>query len=253
MTHPTELSASFPESGPEVDGTGPAAVFVGGAARSGEAWLGAALARHPSLAVGRPLQLVPTVCAARSQWQASLGQDLAAAGVDDDVLDGAVRGFVAGLLLGMAGGRRPVDTTAHALLHASLLARLFPSARFVHVVRDPRAVAASLMRDPWQDPGTRRPIWYARSPADAGRYWNEVVRAVRAQAAMLPGRFVEVRAEDLAASPRAEMARVLAFLGEPWHEAVLDAPPLDPAPRLDDAAAEEVMREAIGIAGTPSD
>ncbi len=43
----------------------------------------------------------------------------------------------------------------------------------------------------------------------------------RRQGAQLPRRYLEVRYETLIARPRETMAEVLAFLGEPWDDAVL--------------------------------
>ena len=44
---------------------------------------------------------------------------------------------------------RWVEKTPHTILHARFVHRIFPDARFLHVTRDPRAVARSLMRQTW--------------------------------------------------------------------------------------------------------
>ncbi|MCB9689969.1 MAG: sulfotransferase [Alphaproteobacteria bacterium] len=95
---------------------------------------------------------------------------------------------------------RVAEHTPHNVLHAAWLGRLFPRARFVHLIRD-----------------------HADPDADADAlYRATVVSAAREQAEAIPGRYLEVRQEDLEAAPRATMAQVLAFLGEPWDDAVLD-------------------------------
>jgi hypothetical protein len=48
-----------------------------------------------------------------------------------------------------------------------------------------------------------------------------MVKEIRSQAVSVPGRYLEVRYEDLVSQPRETMAVVLAFLEEPWDEAVL--------------------------------
>ena len=198
-------------------------VFVGGAGRSGTTLFRAMLDAHESFHCGPEAKLVPAICALREQWVQTMGGDLAAAGVDDEVLDGAVRGFVSGLMSGLGGGAaRVAEKTPHNMLHIGLLGRLFPRARFVHLVRDGRAVAASLVKQRWIEPGSGKPIWYCADLDGGMRYWSSVVQAARAQAVAVPGRYLEVRYEDLVARPEETMRRVMAFLGERWDPAVLE-------------------------------
>ncbi len=95
--------------------------------------------------------------------------------------------------------------------HASHLGRIFadfPGARVIHVIRDPRDVAQSLSRMPW---ASANPWTNARLCA---QQWREAAR--------FRDRLLEVRLEDLLASPEATMRRVLDYVGEPWDAAVLD-------------------------------
>jgi hypothetical protein len=71
-----------------------------------------------------------------------------------------------------------------------------------------------------------------------GRPWREQ-----------PERYPEVRYEQLARDPEAEMRRVLAFLGEPWDRAVLDpATDAEPAPAgvADSPHRKRVFTSSIG-------
>jgi len=197
-------------------------VFIGGAGRSGTTLFRAMLAAHPVFYCGPEVKLVTAICKLRDSWLEAMGPDLAAAGVDESVLDGAVRAFVAELLTRLGGdAKRVAEKTPHNALHISYLGRIFPRARFVHVIRDGRAVANSLVKQRWADPSTGEPVWYCRDHGAAARYWAMVVARAREQAAAVPGRYLEVRYEDLVTEPRAQMQRVLAFLGEPWDDAVL--------------------------------
>ncbi len=202
----------------------PEFVFIGGAGRSGTTLLRAMLDAHPRMACGPELKLVPAICSLRDQWWGAMGHDLLAAGLDESKLDAAVRSFVATLLEGMVpdpSAVRIAEKTPHNLLHMAMLGRLFPRARFVHVVRDGRAVAASLVRQAWVDPASGEPIWYCKDPASGARYWSQVVTTVREQASQVPGRYLELRYEDLVQQPRQTLQRLLAFLGEAWDERVL--------------------------------
>lgn len=135
--------------------------------------------------------------------------------------------------------RAPVvgeKTPDHALQVAALHAA-FPKARFVHVVRDPRAVVNSWRTVPWSS-------GYVWRDADL---WRERVQAVRQAPASAPVH--TVRFEQLVEAPTSTMQRVAAFLGlapghgwthtasveqvavdtaaEPWKQHALA--PIDPA------------------------
>ena len=198
-------------------------VFIGGAGRSGTTLFRTMLSSHPRIWCGPELKLVSAICQLREQWWTSMQGDLSAAGVGEEQLDAAIRGFVTGLLDAVAPeGVRVAEKTPHDLLHMATLGRIYPQARFVHVVRDGRAVAASLVKQRWIDPSNGEPVWYCADHTSASRYWAQVVAEIRNQATSVPGRYLEVRYEDLCTEPEATMRGVLAFLGEAWAPAVLE-------------------------------
>jgi len=153
-------------------------------------------------------------------------RDLTAADATPWLVD-RLRGFFARRADGQ--GRRFV----HKLTgwpRAGLLAVAFPEARFVHVVRDGRAVANSWLQMEWWR-GHRGPsAWhFGPLPPDleeewlahdrsfvvlAGLAWRLLMDAYDAAAAAVGAdRWLEVRYEDVVAEPRRELGRVLAFLG----------------------------------------
>ncbi len=107
--------------------------------------------------------------------------------------------------------------------HAASLPQIFkdfPEARAIHIVRDPRATAASLSRMPWAPASLMINACY--------------VDIERKQVSKFRDRMLTIRLEDLLDEPRATMTRVLEFVDEPWHDDVLDharhAPGPDDAP-----------------------
>jgi hypothetical protein len=108
-----------------------------------------------------------------------------------------------------------------------------PGSRFVHVVRDGRAVANSLVQMPWWDGfgGPARWSWGPLSPEElaaweasgrsfavlAGLQWRLLMAAFEeAKAAVPPDRWHEVRYEDIIADPRGRIEEILRFLGLSW-------------------------------------
>ena len=87
---------------------------------------------------------------------------------------------------------------------------LYPDCQVVHMVRDPRDVI-----DSWR----RR--WGVVSARRVPHEWPRHVRAAQAFGAAHPERYREVRYEALATEPEQVLRSLLAWLGEPWDDAVL--------------------------------
>lgn len=129
--------------------------------------------------------------------------------------------------------------TPRMVRHADLLAKAFPAAKFIHVVRDPRAVARSFQRSPVH----RSNAFYA------ARRWRRDVEAGRAFAQRCPERAIEVRYEDLVAEPQHTLRRVGDFLGIAFDPAMLDY--ADDAPG-DYGAYHEQIHEKLASKPDPS-
>ena len=110
---------------------------------------------------------------------------------------------------------RAADKTPQHILHVELLARSFPQARFVHLVRDGRNVVPSLLEVPHGP--TRFP--------DGVEYWRTRVLAGRRTGEQLgPERYREVRYEDLVADPEARLRELCEFLELAYDPAMLEYP-----------------------------
>ena len=135
----------------------------------------------------------------------------------------------------MGAQRKPVFV--HHLTgwpRARLLQAVFPEARFIHVIRDGRAVASSWLQMPWWNvyEGPNRwedfgplPQQYAaewqRSGESfvvlAGLAWKLRIDAFeQTRAAIPPDQWVDVRYEDVIADPRLQVKALLEFVGLDW-------------------------------------
>lgn len=108
---------------------------------------------------------------------------------------------------------------------------IFPDARFVHVIRDPRAVARSLLAVPfWKTGGGfDSPWWRGGFPADYRRWWEQrgrnpaelaalqwrfIVESIRDEANLLePDRYTEIHYEDFAIDPHGALRRLYRLTG----------------------------------------
>jgi hypothetical protein len=115
--------------------------------------------------------------------------------------------------------RRWADATPENSHYIYPLSKLFPQARFIHLLRNPHDVARSLMR-------------FSRTGArdfdhdEAYRAWMRLTRAAwMGERALGRARMLQVRYEDFTGRPEQAFQRVLAFLGENYSADCLK--PLD--------------------------
>lgn len=107
---------------------------------------------------------------------------------------------------------RWADKTPKYVNHISLLSRLFPDALFVHLIRDGRDVALSVL--------SREKMH--RHAASAAYFWAKSVRNGRGAGRELgAARYLEVRYEDLVGEPEVQLGRLCGFLSLSFDPAML--------------------------------
>jgi hypothetical protein len=109
------------------------------------------------------------------------------------------------------GKQRYGDKTPIYILHLPLIASLLPEVAFVHVLRDGRNVALSLLNAGW---GPQR--W-----EHAALHWKLQVERGRAAGRALGNRYCELRYEDLLDDPGAEARTLCRFLGLEFEDSML--------------------------------
>jgi sulfotransferase family protein len=126
---------------------------------------------------------------------------------------------------GAARGTRLVgDKTPGHAREIALLHRLWPQARFVHLIRDGRDVCLSALG--WErkaaDFERRFPTWREDRVTTAALWWRWHVESAREQRARLgPELYYELRYEDLVADPESRCRRLCDFLGIRFHDVML--------------------------------
>jgi hypothetical protein len=202
--------------------------FVVGAGRSGTTLLRAILDSHPSLAVAHESHFLPEMLRNRERYEADGGLDHGAFIADLARDSWLARHNLSTADVEAAFAARPASTVADAtrrvfeayarargkhlygnktpdhVLHIAQIAEAFPEARFVHIVRDGRDVALSLIET----------AWGPSNAAEAAIFWRRHVQAGRQAARGLsPDRYVEVSYEALVGDPEPVVRDVCTFLG----------------------------------------
>ena len=107
-----------------------------------------------------------------------------------------------------------VDHTPENISYATTLTELFPKSKYIHLVRDGRAVAASII-----------PLdWGPNSIVKAARWWMRMVSFGLAAESCLPAdRIMRVRYEELVAQPESTLQSICQFLEIPYEPEMKDA------------------------------
>lgn len=92
------------------------------------------------------------------------------------------------------------DKTPNNMLHMVKLKRAFPSAKFVHIIRDPRERALSTKK-----------AWGTSIVSSAER-WRKGVTKARAQGVELGDDYAEITYEELTARPEHQIKRICKFI-----------------------------------------
>jgi len=207
-------------------------VFVIGAARSGTTWLQAMLAAHELVcSTIDELKLFDFFTAPLEEgWkylvnlQKTTGggrNGLAAMWTEDEFYQflGEFIGRVYTQVLATKPEARVLlDKAPGYSKHVEHISRLIPQAKFIHIIRDGRDVAASLMA---AGEGWGR-LWAPRQVDRAASSWKTLVLAAR-RARQYDGRYLEIRYEELLNNRAPVLHQIFEFIGVPTSTASVEA------------------------------
>jgi hypothetical protein len=209
----------------------PPAVFVVGMNRSGTTLLRMMLDAHPQLTIPPETHFVPDLIKACREPDATPEDALAAMksarewgdfGFSDEQMLGrlralpklrpgpAVRTFYEAYMAEQ-GKPRWGEKTPTYVQKMKLIQRALPEARFVHVIRDGRDVALSVLDRTVRD----------LTAGDVGGRWQKKITKAREDAPQLE-HYMEIRYEDLILDTEPVLRRVADFIDLPWDDAMLD-------------------------------
>ena len=212
-------------------GSRPPAPFVVGVGRSGTTLLRLMLDAHSELAMPPETGFIPDLIKAARPDDATVDDlvyavtshrkwgdfqleeaDLRRRWNDVDPIKPrpVVRGFYE-LYAEVQGKPRWGDKTPGYTMHMRRISRVLPEARFVHVIRDGRAVAHSRMKTL-----SLREVEMEK----VARRWRRRLRKAQRQGRKLD-HYLEIRYEELVRDPEANLRAVCDFVDLPWEDGML--------------------------------
>jgi hypothetical protein len=213
-------------------------LFVLGVRRSGTTLLRVMLDRHSQLAVPDESYFIPQLADRQPdrisvdrfiddarrlktlvEWKIPLEE--ARTRLEPGMPLGRAIGVVYEVYAERHGKSRWGDKTPMYMQHLRLLEKLFPDARYVHLIRDGRDAAMSFLQMP---KGIVTETWaHPRTPAGFACQWRAEVLSARALGRRVGSdRYLEIRYEDLVTDPANELRRICDLAGLGFEPAMLE-------------------------------
>jgi hypothetical protein len=191
-------------------------VFLVGAPRSGTTWLQAMLASHPGIYTGPETFFFSTFGGAEREFLRPKERKV---GLGEYLSEEEFHGFMAELFWRSISALPPpaakprffLEKTTHHAEHGDFILKTFPRARFIHLVRDARAVVASLLR---ASKGWGK-TWAPSRVRRATLAWSELVLKSRSIRSIVPhpSQYTEVKYEELRRAPELRLADLFLWIG----------------------------------------
>lgn len=200
-------------------------IFVGGAPRSGTTLLQNMLDSHPDIFGGPEFIHLPDIITLQQKLNGSVSRRWIDLFCDQDDVNSAIRELIEGLLLPIAkdhSGCYLSEKTPGNVLVFSQLLELFPGARFIFLVRDPRAVVSSMLKvgQRAEDKGIKTAV-FTENVHQATKYTAKCLEAGFRAVAADPTRVSVMTYENLVTDPEAESRRLCRFLDLEWTSQML--------------------------------
>lgn len=105
-----------------------------------------------------------------------------------------------------------IDHTPQNIQNTEMLMHLFPKSKFIHLVRDPRAIAASVLPLDW-GPDTGK---------EAAIFWAQKLAYGLSLEQNHPDRCLRVYFEDIIRTPKKTISGICEFCGIEYHDSMLE-------------------------------
>jgi protein-tyrosine sulfotransferase len=206
-------------------GQGERLIFVGGAPRSGTTLVQNMLDCHGEIYGGPEFLHIPDIVQVRSRLHTSISLKWIDLICSYEQVDKMTAAWIEGFLLPLADSQRArflSEKTPENVLVFPQLLELFPKARFILVVRDPRAIVSSML-----EVGARarvkglRPPFFTKNLLAAIAYTKNCIEKGFKAVEAAPERVYLVVYERLVSAPQQETQAICDFLQIAWEPTMI--------------------------------
>lgn len=200
-------------------------IFVGGAPRSGTTLVQNILGTHPDICAIPEFLHMRQIVELRNSLHRSIDYEYINLICSEADVDEHTSNLTESLLLPLAdinGCRLLSEKTPENILIFSELIELFPNARFIHIVRDPRAVVSSLLQVGARAKAKLRDLQkYTRNIKAAIRHTKECQMKGFLTSKENPEKVLTIVYKQLVSDAEHETLRICKFLGIPWSSEMI--------------------------------
>jgi protein-tyrosine sulfotransferase len=201
-------------------------VFVGGAPRSGTTLLQHILDSHPNVYGGPEYDCIPKIIETWRRVVDSLVRGRITAFNSREQIDAAFAALIENLLLPAADDKNAELLSEKTPFNVNVfteLLELLPQCRAIHIVRDPRAVIASLLNVGRRAQANNQPVLPWAKDLDAALpFVKEALDAGFQAQQRFEERLLTLTYEALVSRPEGTIRRVCTFLNLPFDPAMLE-------------------------------
>lgn len=200
-------------------------IFVGGSPRSGTTLVQSILDSHPNIAGGPEFDRIPDIIEIRNKLYHSIDIGRIDVFCSHDEVDQYICNLIENLLIPFANKQNKnlvSEKTPSNILVFSDLLRICPEAKFIFVIRDPRAIITSMLEVGKKAKAKKveTPL-FTQNTTDAIAYvtqcFNEGFKALNNN----PDKVLLVIYEKLVGNPETETKKICEFLKIDWHDSML--------------------------------
>ena len=193
-------------------------VFIVGMPRSGTTLTEQILASHPDVHGLGELIVIPNII---KNLQSYLGVGTAYPGnlknLTPAILDSMAATYLQAIgKLGPTDTLRVTDKTLVNFLYLGLISQMFPKARIIHCVRDPRDTCLSIYFQNFDESH-----YYANRLENLGIYYSLYRRVMKHWKSLLDIPILEIQYEELVKDQEKKSRELIDFVGLEWDERVL--------------------------------
>lgn len=190
-------------------------VFIVGMPRSGTTLTEQILSCHPKVYGAGELPIFPDIikslpCTLGAPYPENLKN------ISTDFLGKLSDNYLETINQLNAKAPKVIDKSLVNFLYLGLISLVFPKARVIHCIRDPRDTCLSIYFQNFDESHN-----YATKLENIGHYYREYMRIMQHWKSLLDIPILEVRYEDIVKDQEAVSRKLIEFLGIEWNEQVL--------------------------------